>query len=138
VSTETVLENRPRNGCPWCGAALKVGFGDFLPTKGRGGPVRYTCAKCRGTARLASSSQVLAVLGFVVGLAGGAIAAARFAADSEQSMVIVLVLAVAGALLLSFIAGYTFLRFDPEAEPPGVVARRERDKRAKQRKERRK
>ena len=129
-------EKRPRNGCPYCGEPLKVGFGDFLPTKGRSGPVRLTCPACRGTARLASSSQIAAVVGLIVGLLAGAIAGARVGAttESEQSTLLVLALAGASAFLLSFVSGYAFLRLDPEGEPPSAVARRERAKRARRRK----
>jgi hypothetical protein len=110
-------ERRPKNACPHCGAPLDVGFADFLPTKGRSGPVRLTCGACRGTARLATSSQLMAVVGLVVGLLGGAVAGARFG-DSDQSTVIVLLLAAAGAFLLSFASGYAFLRLEPEGGPP--------------------
>jgi hypothetical protein len=121
---------RARGGCPHCGAKLEVGFTDFLPRKSRGGPVRYQCEACGGGARLASTPQIMAVLGFVLGLAGGAIAAATLATDSQQSTVIVLALAVAGALLLAFAAGHAFLRFEPDGDPPKPAAwKRERRKR---------
>jgi hypothetical protein len=119
---------RPRGGCPHCGAKLPVGFTDLLPRKGRGGTVRYQCEACGGWARLGSTPQIMAVLGFVLGLAGGAVAAATVASDSQQSTVIVLALAVAGALLLSFVAGHAFLRFDPDGDPPSRFAWK-RDKR---------
>jgi hypothetical protein len=124
---------RSRNACPYCGEPLKVGFGDFLPTKGRSGPVRLTCSACRGTARLATSAQIMAVVGFVVGLLGGAIAGARVGATtaSDQSTLIVLALAAACAFLLSFVMGWAFLRLDPDGDPPSVVAKRERAKRGR-------
>jgi hypothetical protein len=123
-----------RGACPYCGERVSIGFGDFLPTKRRNGPVRIQCAACHGWGRLASSSQIIAVVGFVLGLAGGAIAAARVAGDSEQSMIIVLALSVSGAFLLSFVAGYAFLRLEPDGEPPSRAAQRERAKRGRRRK----
>ena len=79
----------------------------------------------------------MAGLGFVLGLAGGAIAGARVAATnySELSMLFVLGLAVAGAFLLSFLVGTAFLRFDPDGDPPSRAAPRERrGKRSRSRK----
>jgi hypothetical protein len=129
-------EKRPRNGCPYCGEPLKIGFGDFLPTKGRSGPVRLRCSECRGTSRLATSSQIAAVVGLIVGLLAGAIAGARVGAiaESEQSTLIVLALAGACAFLLSFVSGYAFLRLEPEGEPPSRAAKRERAKRSRRKK----
>ncbi len=128
-------EKRPRNGCPYCGEPLKIGFGDFLPTKGRSGPVRLTCPECRGKSRLASSSQIAAVVGLIVGLLGGAIAGARVGAtESQQATLLVLALAGAFAFLLSFVSGYAFLRLEPEGEPPAAGAKRERAKRSRRRK----
>ena len=120
-------EKRRRNACPHCGGAIDVGFTDLLPTKGRSGPVRFTCRACGGTSRLASSVQIMSVVGLVVGLLGGAIAGARVGGD-EQSTVIVLALAAAGAFLLAFALGYAVLRLEPEGARPSRVAR-ERAKR---------
>jgi len=110
---------RARNACPYCGETLDVGFGDFLPTKGRGGAVRKTCAGCRGQVRLATSSQIAGVAGLMLGLLGGAAVGAHFAASlTDQMTLVVLVGAAAGGFLLSFVMGYTFLRFDPDVAPP--------------------
>jgi hypothetical protein len=120
---------RSRNACPFCGAHLKVGFGDFLPTKGRAGPVRMTCRGCRGQVRLASSTQVAGVLGMIAGLLAGAIVGARLAAASEQSTLVVLAGAIGGGFFLSFVTGYAFLRLDPDGAPP--AHERPRGKRSK-------
>jgi hypothetical protein len=129
MSTDGSDTKHARNGCPYCGAALDVGFGDFLPTKGRGGPVRKTCASCRGQVRLATSSQIAGVAGLMLGLLGGAAVGAHFAASlSDQMTLIVLGGAAAGGFLLSFVMGYTFLRFDPDVAPPPRQVR-ERGKR---------
>jgi hypothetical protein len=130
MSDEGADEKRARSACPFCGAHIKVGFGDFLPTKGRGGPVRMTCPGCRGQVRLASSTQVAGVLGMVTGLLAGAVIGARLAAESEQSTLLVLAGAIGGGFFLSFIMGYAFLRLDPEGAPP-TRERRKRSKRGK-------
>jgi hypothetical protein len=123
MSDETA-EKRPRRTCPHCGARLLAGFGDLLPTRGRAGPARVTCSACRGKARVASSTQVLGVLGFVVGLLAGAALGAHFAAaQAEQSTLYVLGGAIAGGFLLSFVAGYAFLTFEPDGEPPAAPTR---------------
>jgi hypothetical protein len=129
MNVESDEKEKPaRRACPFCGERLTVGFGDFLPTRGRRGPVLVTCTSCRGQARLASSAQIMGVVGFVLGLLGGAVVGARLAAgQSEQMTLIVLGLAIAGGFFLSFTLGYAFLRFDPETEPPAKV----RDPRAK-------
>ena len=113
----------PARGCPHCGAPLSVGFIDFLPSRWRKGPVRFQCDECLGWSRLAPAAQIAAVVALIVALAGGAIVTAR-AADSDQAVVIVLALSLAGALLLSYVAGYAFLRFQPDGERPSATARR--------------
>ena len=123
MSDET-SEKRPRRTCPLGGPRLLAGFGDLLPTRGRGGPARVTCSACRGKARVASSTQVMGVLGFVVGLlVGAAIAAHLAAAQVEQSTLYVLGGAIAGGFLLSFVAGYAFLTFEPDGDPPAAQPR---------------
>jgi hypothetical protein len=125
-------EKRSRRACPYCGEPLSVGFGDLLPTRGRGGPSRVKCASCGGKARVASSSQVIGVLGFVVGLLVGAALGAHFAsAQSEQTTLYVLGAALAGGFFLSFISGYAFLRFEPDTAPPEPEKKRDRGKRRK-------
>jgi hypothetical protein len=124
-------EKRSRRACPYCGEPLSVGFGDLLPTRGRSGPSRVKCASCRGSARVASSSQVIGVLGFVVGLLVGAALGAHLSAQSEQSTLYVLGAALAGGFFLSFISGYAFLRFDPDTAPPEPEKPRDRGKRRK-------
>lgn len=131
MSTDDLQAKRARNACPFCGAHLKVGFGDFLPTKGRGGPVRMTCHECRGQVRLSSSTQVAGVLGMVAGLLAGAVIGARLAAASEQSTLLVLAGAIGGGFFLSFVMGYAFLRLDPDGAPPPRERQRDRGKRSK-------
>jgi len=128
MTTDASADPRPRRGCPYCGERMSVGFGDLLPTKRRVGPVRLQCSSCRGWARVASSSQVVAVIGFVLGLAAGAIVGARASIDSEQQTIIVLALSVAGAFLFSYVAGYGFLRLTPDGEPPTRVTQRDRQR----------
>jgi hypothetical protein len=124
-----------RRTCPYCGERLTVGFGDFLPTRGRGGPVRVTCSSCRGIARLAASSQIMGVVGFMLGLLGGAVVGARFAAaQSDQTTLLVLAIAIAGGFFLSFTLGYAFIRFDPDVAPPAPKSRASRSKGGKGRK----
>jgi len=123
---------RSRRACPYCGEPLSVGFGDLLPTRGRGGPTRVKCASCRGSARVASSSQVMGVLGFVLGLLAGAALGAHLSAQSEQSTLYVLGAAIAGGFFLSFVSGYAFLRFEPDTPPPEPEKKRDRGKRRKQ------
>jgi hypothetical protein len=126
-------EKRPRNACPYCGEPLSVGFGDFLPTK-RSGPAIVKCAACKGTARVATSAQLAGVAGLILGLLGGAIASARLITEqSQQSTLLALGAAVAGAFLLSYTLGYTFLRFEPYGEPPSRAAVRDRAKRGRRR-----
>ena len=124
-------EKRSRRTCPYCGEPISVGFGDLLPTRGRGGPTRVKCASCRGSARVASSSQVMGVLGFVVGLLAGASVGAHFSAQSEQSTLYVLGAALAGGFFLSLISGYAFLRLEPDTAPPEPDKPRDRGKRRK-------
>ncbi|HEX4403381.1 MAG TPA: hypothetical protein VH560_01040 [Polyangia bacterium] len=105
---------------------MSVGFGDLLPTRGRGGPSRVKCAGCGGSARVASSSQVVGVLGFVVGLLVGAALGAHFGSQSEQSTFYVLGAALAGGFFLSFISGYAFLTLEPDTAPPEPAKKRDR------------
>jgi hypothetical protein len=126
MTTDASADQSARRGCPYCGERMSVGFGDLLPTKRREGPARVQCSSCRGWARVASSSQVVAVIGLVLGLAGGAILGARASIDSDQSTIIVLALSVAGGFLFSYVAGYALLRLTPDGEPPSRVTQRDR------------
>jgi hypothetical protein len=122
-------EKRSRRACPYCGEPLSVGFGDLLPTRGRGGPSRVKCASCGGKARVASLSQVIGVLGFVVGLLVGAALGAHFAsAQSEHTTLYVLGAALAGGFFLAFVSGYAFLRFEPDTPPPELAKAKKRGK----------
>jgi hypothetical protein len=134
MTSDGPQEKRARNACPYCGEPLGVGFGDFLPTK-RSGPAIVKCLACKGTARVATSAQIAGVAGLILGLLGGAIASARLITEhSQQSTLLALGGAMAGAFLLSYTLGYTFLRFEPFGEPPSRAAVRDRTKRGRRRK----
>jgi hypothetical protein len=128
----TEPEKSSRRACPYCSAPLSAGFGDLLPTRGRRGPSRVKCSGCGGFARVASSAQIVGVLGFVVGLLVGAALGAHFAsAQSEQTTLYVLGAALAGGFFLAFVSGYAFLRFEPDTAPPEPEKKRDRGKRRK-------
>jgi hypothetical protein len=134
MTSDGPQEKRARNACPYCGEALSVGFGDFLPTK-RSGPAIVKCSACKGSARVATSAQIAGVAGLILGLLAGAIAGARLITEqSQQSTLLALGGAVAGAFLLSYTLGYTFLRFEPHGEPPSRAVVRDRTKRGRRRK----